>query len=298
MLLALAGDAAPNVALGKAAAERKKCRDAWAAWWKKAGDKADLTKLADGLTLGRTLIVERDATKPAEGRVMEVGRDGAVRWQITGLRLATDVQPLPGGRVLVCEYSAHRVTERSTKTGEVLWEKSLPAGTAGMVLGAQRLANGHTFVVTRGGLLEFDRDGKEVWNYRAPGGPVYAARKSRSGEVALITSAGTCVRLDADGKEIATFPAARIAVYSGIDLLPNGNVLVPVMTQGKVCEYDAKGKVVWEAAVPMPTAAVRLPNGHTLASSGTGRRVVEFDRDGKEVWKCETEGRPYRAYRR
>jgi hypothetical protein len=299
VLRVLAGDAAPDVPLGKEANERKKCRDAWAAWWRKRGDKVELAKLADGLALGRTLIVERDATKPAEGRVVEIGRDGAVRWQIEGLRMPTDVQLLAGGRVLVCEYSAHRITERSAKTGEVVWEKSLAAGTAGMLMGAQRLANGNTFVVTRAGLVEFDRDGKEVWNYRpSVGGTIYAARKSRTGEVALVTTTGVCVRLDADGKEVGNFVAGRMAVYGGIDLLPNGNVLVPIATQGKVFEYDAKGKVVWEAAVPTPTSASRLPNGHTLVSSAGGRCVVELDRDGKEVWKCDVRGRPYKAYRR
>jgi len=82
-----------------------------------------------------------------------------------------------------------------------------------------------------------------------------------------------------------------------MDLLPNGNVLVPNYAQSKVVEFDAKGKVVWEANVERPGSAVRLPNGHTLVSCPIAKRVVELDRDGKEVWKCETEGRPYKAYR-
>jgi hypothetical protein len=308
VLRTLAGDSGPDVDLGKDAAERKKARDAWAAWWKKSGDKADLAKLADGVGSGRTLLIVRDSTaaKSIQGRVVEVGRDGKVRWQIEGLQNPVDAQPLPGGRVLICEATGRRLTERTTK-GEVVWEKTLPGRTtAGLPVGAQRLANGNTFVVTRTGVLEIDRDGKEVWNYRPSEGTVYTARKGRNGEVAIITITGTCVWLDADHKEAGTFtvprvPAGggiRVPAGGGIDVLPSGNVLVPDYIQGKVVEYDAKGKSVWEARVERPASAVRLSNGHTLVCCPIARRVVELDKDGKEVWKCDLEGRPYKAYRR
>jgi hypothetical protein len=295
LLFAVAGDGAPNVSVGKADAERKKCRDAWAAWWRKNADNVDLAKLADGTELGLTLLVQRDTKKPTEGRVMEVGRDGGVRWQIEGLHHPTDAHLLPGGRVLICEYATNRLSERRVKDGEIVWQKALEKG---LVIGAQRLANGNTFVVTRTILLELDRDGKEVWNYRPTAGSIYAARKSRTGEVAVVNIAGTCTRLDANGKEIASFAVGRMLLYGGIDLLPNGNVLVPNCSVGKVIEYDAKGKAVWEVAAQGATSAVRLPNGHTLIASAVTQRVVEVDRDGKEVWKCNTEGRAYKAYRR
>ncbi|HKI31534.1 MAG TPA: PQQ-binding-like beta-propeller repeat protein [Gemmataceae bacterium] len=301
ILRALAEEAAPDVPLGKEADERKKARAAWEKWWKKSGDKLDMARLADGVGAGRTLIIERSAApgKTTEGRVMEVGRDGGVRWKIEGLQAPLDAQLLPGGRVLILESAGRRITERTTK-GEIVWEKTLPvaAGVAGVPLAAQRLANGNTFVVTRTGVFEMDRDGKEVWNYRpTAGGSIYTGRKSRTGEVAIVTLAGTCVLLDAKGKEVSTFAACRPVASGGMDLLPNGNVLVPNYAQSKVVEFDAKGKVVWEANVERPGSAVRLPNGHTLVSCPIAKRVVELDRDGKEVWKCETEGRPYKAYR-
>jgi outer membrane protein assembly factor BamB len=297
VLRALAGEAAPDATPGKSQEERTKCRDAWAAWWKKNGDKVDLAKLAEGVSLGRTLIVDRGLTPPG-GRVLEVGRDGKVVWEIDGLNLPTDAQVLPGGRVLICEYSSRRLTERTTR-GEIVWEKVLPvAGAASYLLGAQRLANGHTFVATRTSLMELDRDGKEVWTYKHTGGAIYAARKSRTGEVAFITLEGTCVRLDANGKEVGSFPAGRVQIQGGIDLLPNGNVLVPLYSQNQVIEYDATGKAVWQVTVARPSSAVRLPNGHTLVSNAINQRVVELDRDGKEVWKVESVGRPYKAYRR
>ena len=40
----VAGDKAPDAALGEDAAARKKCRESWEAWWKANGDKLDLAK--------------------------------------------------------------------------------------------------------------------------------------------------------------------------------------------------------------------------------------------------------------
>jgi hypothetical protein len=301
VLLALAGESAPAVTLGKDAEARKKARDAWAAWWKKTGDKADLSKLAEGAGAGRTLVLLRDAapTKTVEGRVAEVGRDGKVRWEIGGLKNPVDAQLLPDGRVLVCEATGHRITERNTK-GEVLKEIAIPldAGGLGLPVGVQRLANGNTLVASRAGVVELDRDGKKVWVYHSTVGSIYAARMGRNGEVVVATSGSTCVRLDATGKELSTFPAVRVLATGGIDVLPNGNVLIGDYAQGKVLEYDAKGKVVWQASVQRPGSVARLPNGHTLVSSPLSKCVIELDRDGKEVWKCTLEGRPYKVYRR
>jgi hypothetical protein len=300
LLLTLAGDDAPTVPLGKGADERKKAREAWAAWWKKAGDKADLAKLADGAGAGRILVVSLDAApaKALEGRVQEFGRDGKVRWEFGGLKRPIDAQILPGGRVLVCESTGHRLTERNTK-GEVLKEISIPQDLViGLPTGAQRLPNGNTLVALRSGVVELDRDGKAVWNYRELNGMVYAARKGRNGETVVATSAATCVRLDANGKQLATFQAARVYTMGGIDVLPNGNVLMGDYAGNKVVEYDAKGKVVWQATAQRPTAVTRLANGHTLVTSYLGKTVIELDRDGKEVSKLDVEGRPIKVYRR
>src|SRR5262249_29217618 len=68
LLLRLAGDTAPSVALGKDDASRSRCRDAWAAWWQEQGGKVDLAQLQRVEPWhGYTLMVLLDA-----GRVVEV----------------------------------------------------------------------------------------------------------------------------------------------------------------------------------------------------------------------------------
>jgi outer membrane protein assembly factor BamB len=198
-------------------------------------------------------------------------------------------------RVLVVEYRNRQVTERDFK-GEVKWQKAVPA----LPVGASRLPNGNTLICSRNQLLEVDKDGKEVFSQNRV--DLVTARKRRDGEYVILSTTGKVIRLDAAGKEVKSFaletPAVGRTIGMQIDLLPNGRVLVPVMAQNKVQEYDENGKKVWEATVQTPTSAVRLPNGHTLVASANTQRVVELDRDGKEVWEYKSEGRVLSARRR
>ena len=104
--------------------------------------------------------------------------------------------------------------------------------------------------------------------------------------------------LDAKGKELRGFNVDLR--YSGgrIDVLPNGNVLMPEAGNNRVVELDKQGGVVWEVAAEQPIAAVRLANGNTLITSMTEHRAVEVDREGKEVWQYRQDTRVTRAFRR
>jgi hypothetical protein len=291
LLLRLAGDQAPKVALGRTAAPA--FRAAWAAWWKAHADTADLARLGEkGRTLGLTLITQMDLRTTA-GSVYELGPDGKSRWRINGLRYPVDAQVVAHNRVLVAEYLDRRVSERDFD-GKILWEKQVA-----MPIACQRLENGHTFIATRKELLVVDRMGREVFSYQPPAPGVNAARKLNNGDMVVITSSGQLLWLDPLGKERRNFYAGQVYTLGGnVDVLPNGRVLVPQYRNHKVTEYDLSGHVVWEARVQGPTSAVRLPNGHTLVATMTGQRVLELDQSGREVWQHAADGRPWRARRR
>jgi HEAT repeat protein len=305
LLRDIAGDAAPKEAVGESEASHKAARDAWLAWWKKSGDKVDLTKLSEGPRyLGYTLIVRLDSpaagakvgvrlAAPA-GRVTEYDTAGKVRWEIDGLKSPREAQMLPNGNVFIFEYTGRLLTERTTK-GEVVWEKTVP-GRNRVIYGTQRLADGNVFIALAGALLEIDKDGREVFNYEATS-PV-AARKLPTGEMAYVTMAGRCVHLDKDGKETASFDVGRISTTGGVDFLPNGNVLVALPAQNRVAEFDRDGKPVWSATAEKPYCVTRLRNGNTLVCCTDSQYVIELDRDGKEVGKQTLTDRPYRASRR
>jgi HEAT repeat protein len=289
VLYRLAGEGGPKVQPASNTAGRRKQRDAWAAWWKETASRVDMTILQDQQRLlGYTLVAEGNNT----GRVLELGRDGKPRWIIGDVLFPVDAYVLGGNRVLIAEYMGNRVTERDFK-GKILWQKDLGANP----INAQRLTNGNTFIATGNELLEVDRAAKTVWSLPFPAG-VSAAYKARDGIITCLTNNAQCVRISREGKELKSFPINRSGFTSGIDVLPNGRVLIAEPNQGSVVEVDADGKTVWQAKTPGIASATRLPNGHTLVANHGMNSVTELDRAGKVVWEYKEATSVFRARRR
>jgi HEAT repeat protein len=295
-LVRLAGDRRPPAVVavsGTDAAARGARREAWDAWWQAQGERVQLTgrpvpPLPTQRYSGYTLCVQTQS-----GAVCELDAAGKTRWQITGLNGPQDAQVLPGDHVLVTESNSRRVTERNLK-GDILWQKE----TGNFPLSARRLPDGHTFIVTRNRISEVDRSGREVLGIDRPGNDVMTAQRMRDGKVAIVSSQSTLVLLDSTGRELKSVRLQGVSSFAN-DLLPKGGALVPLSWQNKVMEYDAEGKVVWEAAVQQPLSACRLPNGHTLVSSQQWpAKIIELDRDGKQVAELTTPTYVQRATRR
>jgi hypothetical protein len=224
---------------------------------------------------------------------MELGRDGKPRWQIDGLIYPLDAHVVANNRVLVAEYSANQVTERTFK-GDILWKKDVQ-----MPLCCQRLPNGNTFIACQNQILELDRTGKEVVSIGRPTHDVMAAQKLRNGQIVVLTNTGALIRMDATGKETSSQTLHAMQILGGsIDVLPNGHVLIPQYRTSKVVEYDAEGKIAWEASVIRPISAYRLPNGQTLVGTLNQSKIIELDRAGKQVSEKQAEGRIMKVRRR
>jgi HEAT repeat protein len=295
-LLLLAGEKAPNAPAGNDAESRRKCRDAWAEWWRGNAAAVDLAKLhAVDSFLGYTILVEVDNN--GNGRVQELDRAGKQRWMVENLQYPVDAWVVGGNRLLVGEYNGMRVTERDLK-GKILWEKT---GLRGRTTNVQRLPNGNTFISTDTEILEVDRAGKEVFVKNFAGkSNVVAAYKSRSGEIIVLTGQGTCLRLDGSGREIKSFPANRNGAWSsGLDLPPDGRILIAQPNTNRVQLFDRDGKSLWESPVPggLQTASW-LPNGNVLVASYNAQHAIELDRSGKTVWQYKSTYHVFRARRR
>jgi hypothetical protein len=287
VLRALAGEQAPALPLGNDEAARLKCHDAWAAWWRDHGARADLARLdPQQRQLGYTLVVVQ--TDNGTGRVVEVGMDGKPRWQISGLSYPLDAQMLPGERVLIAESSGGRVTERNLK-GEILWEKKIASPIT-----CQRLPNGNTFITTYNQFLEVDRTGKEV---SSASRSHRTALKLRDGHICCVAD-NSYLRLDAGGKEVKRFAVNGVNTVGALDVVPGGGVVIAEVFGNKVVEYNAGGKVVWQATVQAPTSVVRLRNGNTLVGAWNTGMVTELSPAGKVVWQCKIAGEFSRARRR
>jgi HEAT repeat protein len=296
------GDASPRMPpaadgtgapVDPAEAARGRRREAWSAWWRASGPGVELigrsaVALSTQRFLGYTLLVEGQ-----NGVVREVDAAGKSRWQLTGLNSPQDAQVLPGDHVLVAESGSQRITERNLK-GEILWQHA----TGNFPISARRLPNGHTFVVTRNRIFEVDRAGRETFAVSRPRNDVMSARRLRDGRVAMISNQSALVFLDPSGHELKSVRLQGVSNW-GNDLLPKGGAVVPLSWQNKVMEYDADGKIVWEASVPQPMSAFRLPNGNTLVSvQQWPPKVIELDRQGKQVAETAATNYVQRATRR
>jgi hypothetical protein len=286
LLYSLAGEQAPGVSvLDTATGARRKCRDAWAAWWAGPGTAVDLARATDReRLLGLTLGIEYNT-----GRVWECGPDGKVRWEFTHLQGPMDAQILPGGRVLIAESNNHTVSERDLR-GNIVWQRTLDSEPTG----CQRLPNGNTFVSTFTSVRELTRDGKEVYNFKLPGSS-NAIRKGRNGRV-LCAINREIIELEVSGRKVRAVLLPEPASYVGIEDLPGDRFLLANSANGQVLEVDAAGKVLWKATVAGACGVCRMPGGNTVVA--TDHRVVELDRAGKAVWEKETPGYARRVHRR
>jgi HEAT repeat protein len=294
LLYRIAGDHAPAVSLGANNAERRKCRDKWAAWWRDHQAGVDLARLdLENRLLGLTLFVAYDGYPG--GRIWETGPDGKERWHIEHIQGCIDAQVLPGERLLVAEHGAQRVTERNFK-GDILWEYHVRTSP----VSCQRLPGGNTFIGTYSEVMEVTPDKKVLYTYPCARGSSFCAQKLRNGHIVYVTMNGALlVELDRDGKEVRTLNVGAAVGWATVEALPTGGFLVAQGNSCKVVEFDAAGRAVWECtAVPSPNAATRLPNGNTLVCSNNEHHVMEVNRAGRVVWQIKLKGRPFRVRRR
>jgi hypothetical protein len=292
ILCRLAGEKTPaDISMTEDEASRKTARTAWEKWWKDNEGTVDLKKLKElPPYLGFTVIAYQDNF--GQGRIQEQDKAGKMTWEFQGLTFpVTDVQILGNDRVLISELNAGRVSIRNKK-GEITWQKQVQQPVA-----CQRLVNGNTVVSTRNTLVEYNAEGKEVFTYNRPRWDIMSARKHRNGEYLLMTQTGL-IRVNAQGKEVGSIPVARNFSYGTFDILPNGNVLLPLTRQNKVVEYKLDGTEVWSVTSNYPTSVQRLPNGNTLVTSMNYRTITEFDKAGKQVGQTTVQGNPWVAVRR
>jgi hypothetical protein len=287
----VANDTGPDIALGTEPADRRKCRDAWNAWWKEYGETVDLNRPdIERRQLGLRLVVILNGYG-GQGVVWEHGNDHRIRWEMKNVGGPFDARVLPGGRVLIGEYDGRRVSERDT-SGKVLWEYRTKNG----VLEVQRLPGGNVLITTNWDVTEVTRAGKEVFSHADAGGNIFSAQRLPNGHTLCGLYSGVLVELDRLGREVKRTEIERPTWgLINIEVLPNGHYLLPCSGSNQVVELDDKGKVVWKVEVPSPTCVAALPGGNLLVGSHRMNYVREIDRKGAMLWEKKTDGQVFRV---
>ena len=177
------------------------------------------------------------------------------------------------------------------------------------------LPNGNVLLATGGGsIAEVNRDKKVVWKYESKPKAGYKGRvevhafQRLAKGITMIAESGNrrIIEVDKDGKIVHEIPLTVEKPDAHRDTrmarkLDTGNYLVCHEADGKVREYDPKGKVVWEYALDLAGrprsdghgpeghgtevfGAIRMPNGNTMIAGGNNNRVLEVTPKGKIVW--------------
>jgi outer membrane protein assembly factor BamB len=212
--------------------------------------------------------------------------------------------------------AAGRIVELDTDVKILLELK-----TTFVVHDMQLLEGGHIlYPKAANHLVELDRQGKAVWEYRAQpkdgykgAVEIHGFQRLEDGST-MIAETGNkrIIEVAKDGKIAVEVPLTIDKPDSHRDTrlarkLDNGNYLVCHEGDGVVREYDKTGKVVWSYKLDLAGrertpgheghgtevySALRLANGNTLIGTGNGNRVIEVDKDGKIVWKVDHDELP------
>src|SRR5450432_1926931 len=84
--------------------------------------------------------------------------------------------------------------------------------------------------------------------------------------------------------------------FRHVRLTPNRTILVGLMKEGKVNEYDLDGNMIWSVEAKSPWSAIKLLNGNVLISGDGNGYTREVDPSGKTVWEITQTDVPFKLY--
>lgn len=199
-----------------------------------------------------------------------------------------------------------------SEKGELEWDAPLGGGSHDV----QLLRGGNVLVSPAPNqVVEVNKEKQVVWRWESrQTGPdrveIHAFRRLSNG-LTMIAETGNrrILEIASDGSIAKTVPLTVEKPNSHRDTrmvrkTQSGSYLVCHEGDGKIREYDAEGKVVWQYALDLngrPASpghgpeghgvevfgAVRLASGNTLIAGGNNNRVLEVQPDGKIVWSID-----------
>lgn len=175
-------------------------------------------------------------------------------------------------------------------SGKIEWE--YPAANCNDIWA---LPNGNLLFNTGNGVKEVTRNKEVVFSYESKS-EIYACQRLPDGNTFIgECNSGLLLEVSPGGKivkKIKLLPDGEDGGHTfmrNARKLQNGNYLVAHYGLDKVCEYDSKGKLIWEMPITGgPHSVIRLPNGNTLiaCSDHNGEPgIVEVDKSKNIVWQ-------------
>lgn len=189
-------------------------------------------------------------------------------------------------------------TMKVVRNGKVVWTYGFPIRDSNDVIqelgDASMLKNGNIIFSMKTGAALITPGKKIIWSYKAPKGcEVHTTQPLEKNKVLIMQNGNPSKLMIINTKtnvmekelEIPNMnPNNPHGQFRHIRMTKAGTFLVANLA-GKVVEYDATGKEIWQVTAPAAWAAVRLKNGNTLISGDAKGFAREVNPKGETVWE-------------
>ena len=198
--------------------------------------------------------------------VREVAPDGKVVFDFKTTGQVWSCQRLADGRTLVGDSSQGKIllVDAAGTVVRMITVRSKPGHSC--LRNARQIANGHILVAEEGEhcVREYTEEGALVHEISAPF-PVYSAVRLPNGNTVVCGSthiaefdSGNVIVWKLDDKDV---PSLKIRYIAGLQVLPNGNLLICNAGGGTVfAEINRNKEIVWKRDAP----AQPIPFGHGI----------------------------------
>jgi HEAT repeat protein len=290
LLCWVAGEDSPKPRVGAGNVDKKKeCQQAWQAWWQQEEKRIDLKEVKKAYRWPFLLLASQ--TVERQPKVILIGGDGAIRWELKSSEEVSSIQLLRCDRVLTAEYTSGAI-ERDLD-GTTRWRDHTIEST----WACQRMPNGNTRVAgSQRERAEITKDGVVIFHQTQKSLP---RNENRLAALAPYLSSKGRLYYEREGTLLEVEPSTGVIektvrlqdAYRRIhyaEALPTGGYLLGTEEPDLCVEIDGSGKTIkkWPSSYPVLQGA-REPNGLTLMLSL--HHIAEVDSRGRLLWESSAQ---------
>jgi hypothetical protein len=193
--------------------------------------------------------------------------------------------------------------------GKLVWEYSIPLhptpGANQEFDDITMLPNRNIVFARMSGAGIVTPDKKLIWEYVCtPGTETHSCSPIGKDSVLMVLNANPAKVLIINIKTskvlreiiIPTSATNTHGQFRHVRFTPNKTIVVGLMKEGKVNEYDLEGNMIWSVDAKSPWSAIKLLNGNILISGDASAYTREVDPSGKTVWEITQADVPFKLY--
>ena len=226
------------------------------------------TMTDNGIKHKSFLFVGEWDTRHPDSQKMSVVRDGKVIWQyMISLRPAPDkiqefddATMLPNGNIVFAEMSGAGII---TPDKKIIWKFDCPKETE--THSCEPIGKDSVLMVLNG----------------------------NPAKVLIINTATNQILHEII---IPTTSTQTHGQFRHVRLTADNTIMVGLMKEGQVKEYDMNGKELWSVDANSPWSVMKLKNGNVMISGDGAGYTREVDHSGKTVWELTQADVPFRLY--